>query len=129
MTDMILTDLQKAFDRIDHEVLLQNLYAISSSKHTVNCFKSYLSNIFFLVNLGNYFWTCTCILQYTPSFYFGLLFLKNVSMTLRKLLNIIFSSMSMIYILFVNIKILKLEYYFLCSSPKENSSRIMKNGF
>ena len=54
-TVMILIDLQKAFDTIDHDVLLQKLYAIGFSKRTVNWFKSYLSNIFFKVNLGNNF--------------------------------------------------------------------------
>ena len=44
MTGMILTDLQKAFDTIDHDVLLQKLYAIGFSKCTANWFKSYLSN-------------------------------------------------------------------------------------
>ena len=52
---MILIDLQKAFDTIDHDVLLQKLYAIGFSKHTVNWFKSYLSNRSFLVNLENNF--------------------------------------------------------------------------
>ena len=55
MTGMILIDLQKAFDTIDHDVLLQKLYAIGFSKHTVNWFKSYLSNRYFLVNLENNF--------------------------------------------------------------------------
>ena len=55
MTGMILIDLQKAFDTIDHDVFLQKLYAIGFSKHTVNWFQSYLSNRFFLVNLGNNF--------------------------------------------------------------------------
>ena len=55
MTDMILIDLQKAFDTIDHDVLLQKLCYISFSKHTVNWFQSYLSNKSFLVNLGNNF--------------------------------------------------------------------------
>ena len=55
MTGMILTDPQKAFDTIDHDVLLQKLYAIGFSKHTVNWFQSYLSNRSFLVNLGNNF--------------------------------------------------------------------------
>ena len=55
MTGMILIDLQKAFDIIDHDVLLQKLYAIGFSKHTVNWFKSYLSNRSFLVNLENNF--------------------------------------------------------------------------
>ena len=53
MTGMILTDLQKAFDTIDHGVPLQKLYATGFSKHTINWFQSYLSNGSFLVNLGN----------------------------------------------------------------------------
>ena len=55
MTGMILIDLQKAFDTIDQGILLQKLYAIGFSKHTVNWFQSYLSNRSFLVNLGNNF--------------------------------------------------------------------------
>ena len=55
MIGMIVIDLQKAFDTIDHDVLLQKLYAIGFSKRTVNWFKSYLSNIYFKVNLGNNF--------------------------------------------------------------------------
>ena len=55
MTAVILTDLQKAFDTTDHEVLLQKLYANVFSKHTVNWFKSYLSNRSFLVNLESNF--------------------------------------------------------------------------
>ena len=55
MTGMIRIDLQKAFDTIDHDVLLQKLYAIGFSKHAVNWFQSYLSNRSFLVNLGNNF--------------------------------------------------------------------------
>ena len=37
---MILIDLQKAFDTVDHEILLQNLYATGFSKHSVNWFRS-----------------------------------------------------------------------------------------
>ena len=55
MTDMILIDLQKALDTIDHDILLQTLYAIGFSKHTVNWFQSYLSNRLFLINVGNNF--------------------------------------------------------------------------
>ena len=55
ITGMILIDLQKAFDTIDHDVILQKLYSISFSKHAVNWFQSYLSNRSFLVNLGNNF--------------------------------------------------------------------------
>ena len=55
MTDMILIDLQEAFDIIDHDILLQKLYVIGFSKHTVNWFQSYPFNISFLVKLGNNF--------------------------------------------------------------------------
>ena len=55
MTGMILIDLQKTFDTIDHDVLLQKLYAVGFWKHTVNWFQSYLSNRSFLVNLENSF--------------------------------------------------------------------------
>ena len=51
ITGVTLIDLQKAFDTI--RLLLQKLYAIGFSKHTVNWFKSYVSNISFLVNLGS----------------------------------------------------------------------------
>ena len=36
MTGMILIYLQKAFDTIDRDVLLQKLYAIGFSKHAVS---------------------------------------------------------------------------------------------
>ena len=55
MTDVILIDFQKVFDTIDHDVLLQKLYAIAFSKHIINWFKSYLSNRSFLVDFGNNF--------------------------------------------------------------------------
>ena len=38
MTGMILIDLQKAFDTVNHDELLQNLYTIGFWKHTVNSF-------------------------------------------------------------------------------------------
>ena len=53
MTGMILIDLQKTFETIDHDLLLQKLYAIGFLKHTVNWIQSYLFNRSFLVNLGN----------------------------------------------------------------------------
>ena len=52
---MILIDLQKPFDTIDHDMLLQKLYAIGFSRCTVNWFKYYLSKTSFKVNLGNIF--------------------------------------------------------------------------
>ena len=36
VTGIILIYLQKAFDTIDHDILLQKLYAICFSKHSVN---------------------------------------------------------------------------------------------
>ena len=55
VTGMILIDLRKAFDIIDHGILLQALYAIGFSKHSANWFLSYLIKRTFLVNLGNAF--------------------------------------------------------------------------
>ena len=52
---MILIDLQKVFDTIDHDILLQKLYAIGFFKHSVNWFRSYFRNRAFLVNLWNVF--------------------------------------------------------------------------
>ena len=57
---MILIDLQKTFNTIDHDILLQKLYAIGFSKHLVNWFRSYLINRTFLVNLGNAFSQPAC---------------------------------------------------------------------
>ena len=51
MTGMI----QKAFDTIDHGILLQSFYALGFSKHAINWFQSQLSKRLFLVNLGNIF--------------------------------------------------------------------------
>ena len=51
MTGMILVDLQKAFDAIDHDIVLKKLSAVGFSNHTLGWFKSYLSNRLFRVNL------------------------------------------------------------------------------
>ena len=53
LTGMILIDLQKAFDTIDHEILLQKLKAIKFSESTIKWFKSYLPERIFLVNIEN----------------------------------------------------------------------------
>ena len=48
---MILIDLQKAFDTIDQEILLQTFKAIRFSKGILQWFRSYLSERIFLVNI------------------------------------------------------------------------------
>ena len=53
LTGMILIDLQKTFDTIDHEILLQKLNAIRFSGTTIKWFKSYLPERIFLVNIEN----------------------------------------------------------------------------
>ena len=53
LTGMILIDLQKAFDTIDHEILLQKLKAIKFSESTIKWFKSYLSERIFLLYIEN----------------------------------------------------------------------------
>ena len=51
MSDMIPTNLQKAFDTIDHDIHLKKLSAIGFSNHRIGWFKSYLSIQLFKVNL------------------------------------------------------------------------------
>ena len=55
LTEIILIDLQKAFDRIDYEILLQKLKAIRFSKGTLQWFRSYLSKRIILVNIESKF--------------------------------------------------------------------------
>ena len=50
----------------DHVILLQKLYAIGFSKHSVNWFRSYLTNRTFLVNLGNVFSQPACVSSGVP---------------------------------------------------------------
>ena len=52
---MILIDLQKAFDTINHEILLGKLHAIGFPERAVAWFKSYLSKQAFKVNINNHF--------------------------------------------------------------------------
>ena len=49
LTGMIFINLQKVFDTIDHEILLQKFKAIRSWKGTIQWFRSYSERIF-LVN-------------------------------------------------------------------------------
>ena len=52
-TDIILIDLQKALDTIDHNILLEKLKAIGFCDDTVNWFHSYLTDRAFLVSIEN----------------------------------------------------------------------------
>ena len=99
MTGMILIDLQKAFDTIDQGILLQKLYAIGFSKHTVNWFQSYLSNRSFLVNLGNNFSQPASVSCSVP----------QGSMTCHKLSNVICFYMLMIRLVFQHKDINRIE--------------------
>jgi len=54
-TGMILIDLQKAFDTIDHNIFLMKLECMGFDKSMILWFKSYLNNITFRVNIENEF--------------------------------------------------------------------------
>ena len=53
LAGMILSDLQKAFDTINHEVLLQKLKAIRFSEQRREWFRLYLCDQIFLVETEN----------------------------------------------------------------------------
>ena len=48
---MILIDLQKAFDTIDHKILLDKMRYLGFSLSSINWFRSYLTNRTFTVQL------------------------------------------------------------------------------
>ena len=130
ITDMILIDLQKAFDTIDYDVLLQNLYATGSSKHTVNCFKSYLSNRSFLINVGSYFLNLHMYTVVYHKFLFRATFFKKcVDDTSQAVKYHLFLYVNDLCIVSQHKGINAFLLFFLYSSPKERISRIMKNGF
>ena len=52
LTGMILIDLQKAFDTIDHSILLEKMKCLNFSQSTIRWFTSYLSNRSFIVSVG-----------------------------------------------------------------------------
>ena len=60
---MILIDLQKAFDTINHEVLLQKLKAIRFSEQSNQWFRSYICDWIFMAETENKlsdFWKVSC---------------------------------------------------------------------
>ena len=52
-TGMILIDLQKTLDTIDHNILLENLKANVFCDNTINWFPSHLTDRAFLVSIEN----------------------------------------------------------------------------
>ena len=52
---MILTDLQKDLDTINHEIILGKSHATGLSEKTVTWFESYLSDLAFKFNINNLF--------------------------------------------------------------------------
>ena len=108
MTGIILIDLQKAFDMIDHDIILKKLSAIGFSNHTIGWFKSHLSNQLFRVNLENCYSDPSNITSGVPQvFILGpLLFLIYVN-DMPKLLNQICFYTVMTFALFFRERILQ----------------------
>ena len=57
LTRMILTDLQKAFDTIDHNILLLKMPSLGFSREVIDWYKSYISSRKFHVNFHDKFST------------------------------------------------------------------------
>ncbi|MFM1566744.1 MAG: RNA-directed DNA polymerase, partial [SAR86 cluster bacterium] len=55
LTGMILIDLQKAFDTIDHQILLKKMRYLGFSDSAINWFRSYLENRTFSVQVEDSF--------------------------------------------------------------------------
>ena len=53
-TGMILIDLQKAFDTINHKILLDKLLSIGFSKSTISWYESYLAECHFIVEVASW---------------------------------------------------------------------------
>ena len=49
---MVLIDLEKAFDTIDHSILLEKTNCLGFAGKTIAWFTSYLTNRSFIVNVG-----------------------------------------------------------------------------
>ena len=52
LTGMVLIDLQKAFDTIDHSILLEKMSCLGFAGKTIAGYTSYLTNRSFIVNVG-----------------------------------------------------------------------------
>ena len=61
---MILIDLQKAFDTIDHEIFFSKMVRLGFSQATISWYRSYLTNRTFFVNVEknlSYLGNLTCV--------------------------------------------------------------------
>ena len=54
-TGMVLIDIRKAFDTINHDILLNKMYCFGFSEEVVSWFRSYLSQRQFKVNINEVF--------------------------------------------------------------------------
>ena len=80
-TGMILIDLQKGFDTIEHDILLGKLKKISFCDDTINWFHSYLTDRTFLVSIENKNSSISKILCGVPEGQFlAFFFLRYMSM-------------------------------------------------
>jgi len=53
-TDVVYTDFQKAFDKVDHEILIFKMYSYGFSTELVQLLKSYLSERTLILHFQNY---------------------------------------------------------------------------
>ena len=86
----ILMDLSKAFDTIDHELLLAKLHTYGFDRNSLVLVKSYLSNRWQRTKVNNYFSSWTELIQGVPqlSVWGPLLFNIYINDLLYVLLNI-----------------------------------------
>ena len=79
LTGMILVDLQKAFDTLDHTVLLQKMGCLSFKESVIKWFQSYLSNRKFFCDTRKCLFRCwTNKLWYSTGIYFKAAPLPNI---------------------------------------------------
>ena len=98
VTFVILIDLQKAFDMINHDKPLKKLGIIGFSDHTVKWFQSYLSNRKFMVILENSFPEISSVSCGVPQgSVLGLFYFWYALMICRWQLNVICFYMPMIH--------------------------------
>ena len=67
---MNLIDLEKAFDTIDHDIILKNIKSLGFNDSTTVWYNFYLESRYFVVNIENVFFRkSTCILQHAARIY------------------------------------------------------------